>query len=103
MADIHDRAVIATLGLATDQKVTATLRPHMAQSHRCKFSNFGRRHVSQFAPPSAFGQHRRRASSWAQLARGCQVMRGSRACVGDFVIVRFSETDVIRSRTAGEL
>src|SRR5215471_12670311 len=56
MADIHDRAVIATVGTAIDQKVTATLGPHMAQSHGCQFPNFGRRHVSQFAPPSAFGQ-----------------------------------------------
>jgi hypothetical protein len=70
MADIHDCAVIAMIGITIDQKVTATLRPHMAQSHRCKFPNFGRRHVRQFAPPSAFGQHRRRASSWARLARG---------------------------------
>lgn len=42
----------------------------MAQSHRCKFPNLSRRHVSQFAPPPAFGQHRRPASSWARLARG---------------------------------
>jgi len=30
MADIHDRAVIATVGIAIDQKVAATLGPHMA-------------------------------------------------------------------------
>jgi hypothetical protein len=94
MADIHDRAVIATAGTAIDQKVTATLRPHMAQSHRRQFPNFGRRHVSQFAPPSASRQHRRRASSWARLARGCQVTRCSRACAGAFVIVPLSREDV---------
>src|SRR5260370_39876087 len=70
MADIHYCAVIATIGVAIDQQVTATLRPHMAQSHRCKFPNLSRRHVSQSAAPPAFGQHRRRASSWARLARG---------------------------------
>jgi len=56
MADIYDRDVIATAGIAIDQKVTATLGPHMAQSHGFELSNFGRRHASQFAPPSAFGQ-----------------------------------------------
>jgi hypothetical protein len=56
MADIHDRAVIATAGIAIDQKVTATLGSHMAQSHGFELSNFGRRHGSQFAPPAAFGQ-----------------------------------------------
>jgi hypothetical protein len=63
-------AVVASAVIAIDQHVTATLRPHMAQSHRCQFPNFGRRHVSQFALPSASGQHRRRASSWARPARG---------------------------------
>ena len=47
MADIHDCAVIATAGIAIDQKVTATLGPHMAQSHGCQLSNFVRRHASQ--------------------------------------------------------
>src|SRR5262245_30695710 len=47
MADILDRAVIAMAGIAIDQKVTATLRPHMAQSHGCQLSNFVRRHASQ--------------------------------------------------------
>jgi hypothetical protein len=61
MADIHDCAVIATAGIAIDQKVTATLGPHMAQSHGCQLPNFGRRHASQFAPPSAFWQQPRRA------------------------------------------
>jgi hypothetical protein len=56
MADIHDRAVIATVGIAIDQKVTATLGPHMAQSHGCQLPNFDKRHVSQFAPPSALQQ-----------------------------------------------
>jgi hypothetical protein len=56
MADIHDRAVIATVGIAIDQKVAAALGPHMAQSHGCQLSNFDRRHASQLAPPSAFRQ-----------------------------------------------
>jgi hypothetical protein len=56
MADIHDRAVIATAGIAIDQKVTATLGPHMAQSHGFKLSNFEGRHASQSAPPSTFRQ-----------------------------------------------
>jgi hypothetical protein len=30
MADILERAVIATAGIAIDQKITATLGPHMA-------------------------------------------------------------------------
>jgi len=30
MADIHDRAVIATVGIAMDQKLTAILGSHMA-------------------------------------------------------------------------
>jgi hypothetical protein len=47
MANIHDRAVIATVRIAIDQKVTATLGPHMAQSHGCQLSNFVRRHASQ--------------------------------------------------------
>ena len=47
MADIHDRAVIAMAGIAIDQKVTATLGSHMAQSHGCQLSNFDRRHASQ--------------------------------------------------------
>jgi hypothetical protein len=46
MADIDDRAVIATIGVAVDENVTAALGAHVAQSHRCKFPNFGRRHVS---------------------------------------------------------
>jgi len=44
-----------------DQKVTATLGPHMAQSHGCQLPNFDRRHASQFAPPSVFRQEPRRA------------------------------------------
>jgi hypothetical protein len=56
MADIHDCAVIAAAGIAIDQKVTATLRPHMAQSHWFELSNFDRRHASQSAPSSAFRQ-----------------------------------------------
>src|SRR5215831_667221 len=56
MADIHDCAVIATVEIAMDQKVTATLGPHMAQSHGCQLSNFTGRHGSQFAPPSACRQ-----------------------------------------------
>jgi hypothetical protein len=63
MADIHDRAVIAMAGIAMDQKVAAALGPHMPQSHGRQLPNRGRRHASQFAPPSAFGQHSRRASS----------------------------------------
>jgi len=63
MADIHDCAVIATAGIAIDQKVTATLGPHMAQSHGCQLPNFGRRHASQFAPPFVFRQEPRRAVS----------------------------------------
>jgi hypothetical protein len=47
MADIYDRAVMATVGISIDQKVTATLRPHMAQSHGVELSNFGRGHASQ--------------------------------------------------------
>jgi len=34
-------------GIAIDQKVTATLGPHMAQSHGCQLSNFVRRHACQ--------------------------------------------------------
>jgi hypothetical protein len=30
MADIHDCAVIATAGIAIDQKIAAALGPHMA-------------------------------------------------------------------------
>jgi len=56
MADIHDPAVIAAIGIAIDQKVTATLGPHVAQSHGRQLPNFDKRHVSQFAPPSAFQQ-----------------------------------------------
>src|SRR5262249_15284442 len=56
MADIHDCAVIATVGIAIDEKVTAALGPHMAQSHGCQLRNFGRRHASQFAPRSALPQ-----------------------------------------------
>src|SRR5262249_34629036 len=47
MADINNCAVIAMAGIAIDQKVTATLGPHMAQSHGCQLSNFVRRHASQ--------------------------------------------------------
>ena len=47
MADIHDCAVIAMAGIAIDQKVTATLGPHMTQSHGCQLSNFDKRHASQ--------------------------------------------------------
>jgi hypothetical protein len=57
MADVHGRAVIATAGIAIDQQVTATLGPHMAQSHGFELSNFGSSHAIEFAPPSAFGQH----------------------------------------------
>ena len=56
MADIHDRAMIAAIGIAIDQKVTATLGPHVAQGHGCQLPNFSRRHGSQFAPPSACRQ-----------------------------------------------
>ena len=56
MADIHDRAVIATVGMAIDQKVTATLRPHMPQCHGLELPNFASSHALEFAPPSAFGQ-----------------------------------------------
>jgi len=51
--------VIATVEIAIDQKVTATLGAHMAQSHGRQLSNFVRRHASQFAPPSAFRQEPR--------------------------------------------
>jgi hypothetical protein len=61
MADIHDCAVIATAGIAIDQKVTATLGPHMAQRHGRQLANFGRRHASQFAPSSVLRQEPRRA------------------------------------------
>jgi hypothetical protein len=56
MADIYECAVITAAGIAIDQKVTATLGPHMAQSHGCQLSDFVRTHVSQFAPSSAFRQ-----------------------------------------------
>src|SRR5262249_55091871 len=56
MADIHDCALIATAGIAIDQEVTATLGPHMAQSHGCQLPNFGTRHASHFAPPFALRQ-----------------------------------------------
>src|SRR6266487_908854 len=56
MADIHDRPVIAMAGIAIDQRVTATLGSHMAQTHGCQLSNFDRGDASQFAPPSAFQQ-----------------------------------------------
>ena len=56
MADIHDHAVIATVGIAIDQQVTATLGPHVAQSDGFELSNFDRRLASQLAPPSAFRQ-----------------------------------------------
>ena len=39
MADIHNRAVIATARVATEQKVTATPVSHMAQRHRGEFPN----------------------------------------------------------------
>jgi len=83
MADIHDCAVIATAGIAIDQQVTATLRPHMAQSHGFELPNFWSNHANQFVPPSPFGQYGGRVSSgpdWLEVA--CQVMRCSRACVG---------------------
>jgi hypothetical protein len=63
MAHIQNRAVIATAGIAIDQQVTATLRPHMAQSHGLELPKFGSSHANQCVPPSAFGQHRRRVSS----------------------------------------
>jgi hypothetical protein len=59
MADIHECAVITAAGVAIDQKVTATLGPHMAQSHGCQLSDFVRTHASQFAPSSAFRKNRR--------------------------------------------
>jgi hypothetical protein len=71
MADVHDRALIATTGVAIDQEVTATLRSHMAQSHGCELSNFGSSHANKCVPPSAFGQYRR-GRDWREMAR--QVM-----------------------------
>src|SRR5262245_65633127 len=59
MADIHDRAMIAAIGIVMDQKVTATLGPHVAPRHGCQLSNFVRRHARQFAPPSASRQEPR--------------------------------------------
>src|SRR5215510_15433249 len=86
MADIHDRAVIATVAIAIDQKVTATLRPHMAQSHGFELPNFGSNHANQFVPPSPFGQYGGRVSCGPDWLEGaCQVMRCSRA------IIRLSE------------
>jgi hypothetical protein len=61
MADIHDCAVIATAGIAIDQKIAATLGPHMAESNGCQLPNVGMRHASHFAPPSVFRQEPRRA------------------------------------------
>ena len=69
MADIQDRGVVATVGTAIDQQVTATLGPHIAQSHGFELANFGRSHADQFARPSTFGQHRCRARNRARLPR----------------------------------
>jgi hypothetical protein len=44
MADGHDRAVIAMGGIAIDQQVATTLRPHVAQSYRSELSNSRSRH-----------------------------------------------------------
>jgi hypothetical protein len=41
MADIHLVLVIATAGIAIDQKVTATLGPHMAHGHGFKLPTLG--------------------------------------------------------------
>jgi hypothetical protein len=49
MADIHNRAVIATARVAIDQEITASLGSHMAQSHGCEFSNVETKHACQFA------------------------------------------------------
>ena len=76
MADIQDRGVVATVGIAIDQEVPATLRPHMAESHGFELPNFGSSHAIECVLVSAFGQHRRRVSSgrdWREVAR--QVMR----------------------------
>jgi hypothetical protein len=34
MADIHDCGVIATAGIAKNQKITAAVEPHMTKSYR---------------------------------------------------------------------
>jgi hypothetical protein len=56
MADIYDCAVIATAGIAIDQKVTATVGPHVAQRHRCEFPNFEVNHAHHVALQLAFLQ-----------------------------------------------
>src|SRR6266446_8596709 len=57
MADIHDRPVIASAGVATDQNLTATLGSHMTQSYGGEFAKVERRHhAAEFAPPVAFRQ-----------------------------------------------
>src|SRR5262249_35632347 len=55
MADIHDCALIATAGIAIDQEVTATLGPHMAQSHGAHFPTLVRGTPGTLHHPSPCG------------------------------------------------
>jgi len=81
MADIHECAVITAAGIAIDQKVTATLGPHMAQSHGCQLSDFVRTHVSQFAPSSAFRQEPPRdAKRASQRMKRLRIRRSACPC-----------------------
>src|SRR5215813_8698491 len=83
MADVHDYAVITAAGIAIDQKVTATLGPHMAQSHGCQLSDFVRTHVSQFAPSSAFRQEPPRdAKRASRCMKRLRIRRSACSCAG---------------------